>query len=50
MPFLYEDGCFDCAFYFVRQASEVFDSMLYLSNKDSGNDSKMKELLWQSAI
>lgn len=48
--FLYEDGCFDCAFYSVRQASEVFDSMLYLSNKDSGNDSKMEDLLWQSAI
>ena len=34
--FLYEDGYFDCAFYSVRQASEVFDSMLYLSNKDNG--------------
>lgn len=33
--FLYEDGYFDCAFYSVRQASEVFDSMLYLSNKDN---------------
>lgn len=32
--FLYEDGYFDCAFYSVRQASEVFDTMLYLSNSD----------------
>ena len=30
--FLYEQGYFDCAFYSVRQASEVFDTMLYLSN------------------
>ena len=29
--FLYEEGYFDCAFYFVRQASEVFNAMLYLS-------------------
>ena len=29
--FLYKDGFFDCAFYSVRQASEVVDSMLYLS-------------------
>ena len=34
--FLYEDGYFDCAFYSIRQASEVFNSMLYLSNEDSG--------------
>lgn len=34
--FLYEDGYFDCAFYSVRQASEVFNSMLFLSNEDSG--------------
>jgi len=33
--FLYEDGYFDCAFYSIRQASEVFNSMLYLSNEDS---------------
>lgn len=33
--FLYEDGYFDCAFYSVRQASEVFNSMLFLSNKNS---------------
>ena len=32
--FLYEDGLFDCAFYSVRQAGEVVDSMLYLSKKD----------------
>lgn len=32
--FLYEQGYFDCAFYSVRQASEVFDAMLYLSNLD----------------
>lgn len=32
--FLYEDGYFDCAFYSVRQAGEVFDTMLYLSNLD----------------
>lgn len=29
--FLYEDGLFDCAFYSVRQAGEVVNSMLYLS-------------------
>lgn len=29
--FLYEEGYFDCAFYSVRQASEVFNAMLYLS-------------------
>lgn len=33
--FLYEDGYFDCAFYSVRQASEVFNAMLFLSNEDS---------------
>lgn len=33
--FLYEDGYFDSAFYSVRQASEVFNSMLFLSNKNS---------------
>lgn len=32
--FLYEDGYFDCAFYSVRQASEVFDTMLYLVHAD----------------
>lgn len=32
--FLYEDGLFDCAFYSVRQASEVVNCMLYLSKKD----------------
>lgn len=30
--YLYEDGYFDCAFYSIRQSSEVVDSMLYLSN------------------
>ena len=30
--FLYEDGNFDCAFYSIRQASEVTNNMLYLSN------------------
>lgn len=33
--FLYEDDYFDCAFYSVRQASEVINSMLFLSNEDS---------------
>lgn len=33
--FLYEDGFFDCAFYTIRQASEIIDSMFYLSNKDA---------------
>lgn len=32
--FLYEDGLFDCAFYSVRQAGEVVDSMFYLSKND----------------
>lgn len=32
--FLYEDGLFDCAFYSIRQACEVVDSMLYLSKND----------------
>ena len=41
--FLYEDGYFDCAFYSVRQASEVFDSMLYLSNKDNGELKKWEK-------
>lgn len=31
---LYEDGFFDCAFYSLRQASEVIDTMLYLANAD----------------
>jgi hypothetical protein len=31
--FLYEDGKFDCAFYSVRQASEIINNMLYLANK-----------------
>lgn len=31
---LYEDGFFDCAFYSLRQASEVIDAMLYLANSD----------------
>ena len=30
--FLYEEGNFDCAFYSIRQASEVANNMLYLSN------------------
>ncbi len=33
--FLYEEGYFDCAFYSVRQASEVFNAMLYLSEDKS---------------
>ncbi|MCH5273218.1 MAG: hypothetical protein J1E35_06055 [Lachnospiraceae bacterium] len=40
--FLYEDGYFDCAFYSIRQASEVFDSMLYLSNGDKEELDKWK--------
>lgn len=32
--FLYEDGLFDCAFYSLRQASEVTNNMFYLSKKD----------------
>jgi len=31
--FLYEDGNFDCAFYSIRQASEIVNNMLYLANK-----------------
>ena len=30
--FLYEDGNFDCAFYSLRQSSEVVNNMTYLSN------------------
>jgi len=30
--FLYEDGNFDCAFYSIRQASEIANNMLYLAN------------------
>jgi hypothetical protein len=33
--FVYEEGYFDCAFYLVRQAGELFDSMLYLGSSDS---------------
>lgn len=33
--FLYKDGIFDCAFYSVRQASEVINSMLYLATSPS---------------
>lgn len=40
--FLYKDGLFDCAFYSVRQASEVINTMLYLTQ----NPSKRKE--WAS--
>lgn len=32
--FLYEQGYFDCAFYSIRQASEVLDTMLFLSELD----------------
>ena len=32
--FLFEDGFFDCAFYSVRQASELIENMLYLSIED----------------
>lgn len=35
--FLYEDGLFDCAFYSIRQASEVGNNMLYLANKEKSN-------------
>lgn len=34
--FLYEDGYFDCAFYSIRQASEVANNMLYFSNVEKG--------------
>ena len=30
---LFEDGYFDCAFYSLRQSSELFNNMLYISNK-----------------
>lgn len=30
---LYEEGYFDCAFYSIRQASELFNNMLYIANK-----------------
>ncbi|MEA5015093.1 MAG: hypothetical protein VB099_11080 [Candidatus Limiplasma sp.] len=55
--FLYEEGLFDCAFYSVRQAGEVVNSMLYLSENDRGTlekwsakdrfptDSKIREQL-----
>jgi hypothetical protein len=33
--FLYEEGYFDCAFYSIRQASEVLNSMLYISFEDA---------------
>ena len=33
--FLYEEGYFDCAFYSIRQASEMLNSMLYISIDDS---------------
>jgi len=33
--FLYKDGYFDSAFYSIRQAGEVMNSMLYLSLSDS---------------
>ncbi|HPD89028.1 MAG TPA: hypothetical protein PLU75_06105 [Oscillospiraceae bacterium] len=32
--FLYEDGYFDCAFYSIRQSSELINNMLYLSNNE----------------
>ncbi|MFI3214649.1 MAG: hypothetical protein R3Y24_15135 [Eubacteriales bacterium] len=38
--FLYEDGFFDCAFYSVRQAGEVLNTMLYLANCDNEELSK----------
>lgn len=37
--FLYEDGYFDCAFYSIRQASELLDTMLYITHK---NEETMK--------
>lgn len=55
--FLYKDGIFDCAFYSIRQASEVINSMLYLATSPSVErkkwsakeyfpmDSKLKALL-----
>ena len=59
--FLYEEGYFDCAFYSVRQASEVFNAMLYLSEDkdelkkwttkerfpmDSKIRKKLEEMVW----
>lgn len=31
--FLYEEGYFDCAFYSIRQATEIVNNMLYIANK-----------------
>ena len=41
---LYKKGFFDCAFYSIRQSSEVMDSMLYLAKSPSEkvNDWKSK--------
>lgn len=39
--FLYEDGYFDCAFYSIRQAYEVGNSMLYIAN-----NGKLKLNIW----
>ena len=41
--FLYEEGLFDCAFYSVRQAGEVMNSMLYLSENDKETLKKWSE-------
>lgn len=35
--FLFEDGYFDCAFYALRQASEVGNTMLYLANQEKSD-------------
>ena len=44
--FLYEEGYFDCAFYSVRQASEVFNAMLYLS-EDKDEWKKWATIMFQ---
>lgn len=38
--FLYEDGYFDCAFYSIRQSSEVINNMLYLANNEKSELNK----------
>lgn len=40
---LYEDGFFDCAFYSLRQANEVIDTMLYLANSDGAELKKWRK-------
>lgn len=59
--FLYKDGLFDCAFYSIRQSSEVINTMLYLAHDPSKRkewssksrfpmDSKIRNLLEQLSI